>query len=437
MTGDIFRGYLLDGFFNLVGALTGQGILLVGMMTEAVVTPWLSDRDLALQNVRYVLDAAGGLTEDFRPPRRRLHPDPRPPGAVRGGRAARGHRRRRQPAARSDRRRHVRPDEAPGRPRARASTVSSGRATGYSTRRREILEARRHDQSDGESAAVRRHDRRRHGAGVVHPAGAARQAGRGRRGPAGQQDGHRPGAAWCTPRRWGRTSRSSSSTARCTTWSTSTRSRCIEREYPLLGAQGGQRDGSSARCGARSSWSVRASAPTRTPWASTRSSTSRASRGRRAWSTTPRSRSCNLGAQVLVPELVERARAAKADAVLVSPGRDAEGRPPAQHPRDGGRVPRGVPGRTSGRCSSSVGRASTSRAPRSSASTGSSARARPPARSRPTSSTSIAPEKERVAMTRRRPAARPDGDASPLRALRARALRRRPGRRRVRPRALR
>ena len=61
MTGDIFRGYLLDGFFNLAGAMTGQGILLV--------TPWLSDRDLALQNVRYVMDAAGGLTEDFHPPR--------------------------------------------------------------------------------------------------------------------------------------------------------------------------------------------------------------------------------------------------------------------------------------------------------------------------------------------------------------------------------
>src|SRR3712207_8195546 len=59
MTGDVFGGYLLDGFFNLAGALTGQGILLVGMMTEAVVTPWLSDRDLALRNVRYVLNAAG------------------------------------------------------------------------------------------------------------------------------------------------------------------------------------------------------------------------------------------------------------------------------------------------------------------------------------------------------------------------------------------
>ncbi len=67
MTGDIFNGYLLDGFFNLAGALTGQGILLVGMMTEAVVTPWISDRDLALQNVRYVMDAAGSLHEDFHP----------------------------------------------------------------------------------------------------------------------------------------------------------------------------------------------------------------------------------------------------------------------------------------------------------------------------------------------------------------------------------
>jgi beta-lysine 5,6-aminomutase alpha subunit len=67
MTGDIFRGYLLDGFFNLAGVLTGQGILLVGMMTEAVVTPWLSDRDLALQNVAYVRNAVGGLADDFHP----------------------------------------------------------------------------------------------------------------------------------------------------------------------------------------------------------------------------------------------------------------------------------------------------------------------------------------------------------------------------------
>ncbi|MCI0689716.1 MAG: lysine 5,6-aminomutase subunit alpha [Sporichthyaceae bacterium] len=67
MTGDVFRGHLLDGFFNLAGVLTGQSILLLGMMTEAVVTPWLSDRDLAVQNARYVINAAGDLQEDFRP----------------------------------------------------------------------------------------------------------------------------------------------------------------------------------------------------------------------------------------------------------------------------------------------------------------------------------------------------------------------------------
>jgi beta-lysine 5,6-aminomutase alpha subunit len=67
MTGNVFRGYLLDGLFNLAGVLTGQSILLVGMMTEAVVTPWLSDRDLALDNVRYILNAAGNLSEDFHP----------------------------------------------------------------------------------------------------------------------------------------------------------------------------------------------------------------------------------------------------------------------------------------------------------------------------------------------------------------------------------
>jgi beta-lysine 5,6-aminomutase alpha subunit len=69
MDGDVFFGYLLDAFFNLVGTITGQGIILVGMMTEGIVTPFLSDRDLALKNVRYVRDACGSLAEDFHPPR--------------------------------------------------------------------------------------------------------------------------------------------------------------------------------------------------------------------------------------------------------------------------------------------------------------------------------------------------------------------------------
>src|SRR6185312_9479851 len=69
MTGNVFAGYLLDAFFNLVGVMTGQGIILVGMMTEGIHTPFLSDRDLALENVRYVRNACGNLAEDFHPPR--------------------------------------------------------------------------------------------------------------------------------------------------------------------------------------------------------------------------------------------------------------------------------------------------------------------------------------------------------------------------------
>ncbi|MBO3745714.1 lysine 5,6-aminomutase subunit alpha [Streptosporangiaceae bacterium NEAU-GS5] len=67
MTGNIFAGYLLDAFFNLAGVMTDQSIILVGMMTEGIHTPWLSDRDLALENVRYVRQAVGSLAEDFRP----------------------------------------------------------------------------------------------------------------------------------------------------------------------------------------------------------------------------------------------------------------------------------------------------------------------------------------------------------------------------------
>jgi beta-lysine 5,6-aminomutase alpha subunit len=67
MTGNVFAGYLLDAFFNLCGLMTGQSILLIGMMTEGIHTPFLADRDLALENVRYVRQAAGRLGDSFRP----------------------------------------------------------------------------------------------------------------------------------------------------------------------------------------------------------------------------------------------------------------------------------------------------------------------------------------------------------------------------------
>jgi len=66
MTGNIFRGYLNDGMFNLVGALTGQDIILLGMMTEGIHTPFLSDRDLAIENANYVFGGSIALAGELR-----------------------------------------------------------------------------------------------------------------------------------------------------------------------------------------------------------------------------------------------------------------------------------------------------------------------------------------------------------------------------------
>ncbi|MGH2807322.1 MAG: lysine 5,6-aminomutase subunit alpha TIM-barrel domain-containing protein [Actinomycetota bacterium] len=66
MTGNVFQGFLYDGMFNLVGAVTGQDIILLGMMTEGIHTPFLSDRDLALENARYVFGGAAGLAGELR-----------------------------------------------------------------------------------------------------------------------------------------------------------------------------------------------------------------------------------------------------------------------------------------------------------------------------------------------------------------------------------
>ena len=85
MTGNVFGGFLLDAFFNLAGVMTGQSILLVGMMTEGIHTPFLSDRDLALENVRYVARAAGRLGENFSAPAGRLRPAAGAAGAGRRG----------------------------------------------------------------------------------------------------------------------------------------------------------------------------------------------------------------------------------------------------------------------------------------------------------------------------------------------------------------
>ncbi len=56
MTGNIFMGHVQDAMFNFVSQATQQGIHLLGMLTEAIHTPFMMDRALALENARYVMD---------------------------------------------------------------------------------------------------------------------------------------------------------------------------------------------------------------------------------------------------------------------------------------------------------------------------------------------------------------------------------------------
>lgn len=65
MTGDIFRGYLMNSMFNLTAVLTDQHIQLLGILTEAIHTPFLHDRDLAIRNARHVFNHARHLREEF------------------------------------------------------------------------------------------------------------------------------------------------------------------------------------------------------------------------------------------------------------------------------------------------------------------------------------------------------------------------------------
>jgi beta-lysine 5,6-aminomutase alpha subunit len=54
MTGNIFRGHIQDALFNMIGIWTGQGLQLLGMPTEAIHTPFMSDRYLSIENAKYI-----------------------------------------------------------------------------------------------------------------------------------------------------------------------------------------------------------------------------------------------------------------------------------------------------------------------------------------------------------------------------------------------
>jgi beta-lysine 5,6-aminomutase alpha subunit len=53
-TGNIFKGHVQDTLFNAISIMTDQGFQLLGMLTEAIHTPFLHDRALSVENAKYV-----------------------------------------------------------------------------------------------------------------------------------------------------------------------------------------------------------------------------------------------------------------------------------------------------------------------------------------------------------------------------------------------
>ena len=65
MTGNIFRGHIQDALFNMIGIWTHQGIQLLGMPTEAIHTPFMSDRYLSIENARYIFNDMRSIGEEM------------------------------------------------------------------------------------------------------------------------------------------------------------------------------------------------------------------------------------------------------------------------------------------------------------------------------------------------------------------------------------
>lgn len=65
MTGNIFKGNVQDALFNQISIWTGQGIQLLGMLTEAIHTPFMSDRYLAIENAKYIFNNMNAIGEEM------------------------------------------------------------------------------------------------------------------------------------------------------------------------------------------------------------------------------------------------------------------------------------------------------------------------------------------------------------------------------------
>lgn len=65
MTGNIFKGHVQDALFNMAAIITNQDIQLLGMLTEAIHTPFLHDRKLSIENAQYVFNNMKNLGDEI------------------------------------------------------------------------------------------------------------------------------------------------------------------------------------------------------------------------------------------------------------------------------------------------------------------------------------------------------------------------------------
>ncbi|MFX0057466.1 MAG: lysine 5,6-aminomutase subunit alpha [Candidatus Hodarchaeota archaeon] len=65
MTGNIFKGHVQDALFNIITIMTNQRIHLLGMLTEAIHTPFMSDRALSIENARYIFSNMHSISDEI------------------------------------------------------------------------------------------------------------------------------------------------------------------------------------------------------------------------------------------------------------------------------------------------------------------------------------------------------------------------------------
>jgi beta-lysine 5,6-aminomutase alpha subunit len=65
MSGDVFQGLVMDNMFNFASKATGQGIHLLGMLTEAIHTPFMMDRFIGLETAKYVMNSMSGFADEI------------------------------------------------------------------------------------------------------------------------------------------------------------------------------------------------------------------------------------------------------------------------------------------------------------------------------------------------------------------------------------